>query len=63
MIQDKAQPAGNDKPFQGLYAVLDHRVSSLWASREAVVRGVAPLGKAPAIPCKTRLAANRFPTR
>ncbi len=46
MIQDKAQSAGNGRLFKGCNAVLDHPGSSLRASREAVVRGVAPLGKA-----------------
>ena len=46
MIQDKAQSAGNSRLFKDCNAVLDHLGSSLQASREAVVRGVAPLGKA-----------------
>ncbi len=46
MIQDKAQTAGNAGVlFKGCNARLDHLGSSLRASREAVVRGVTPLGK------------------
>ncbi len=46
MIQDKARSAGNGRVlFKGCNAVLDHLAYSLRASREAVVRGVAPLGK------------------
>jgi hypothetical protein len=42
---------------------LEHLGSSLWAGREAVVRGVAPLGKGAPLPAKARLAVNRFTTR
>ena len=73
MIQDKAQFAGNGEsgtPSRGrrvlskdCNAGLDHLVRSLRASREALVRGVATLGKDWAIPCEARLAAKRFPTR
>ena len=64
MIQDKAQSAENGRPlFKDCNAVLVHLGSSLRASREAVVRGVAPLGKGLTIPGEARLAANRFPTR
>ncbi len=46
MKQDKAQPEENGQVlFKGCNAVLIHLGGSLRASREAVVRGVAPLGK------------------
>ncbi len=46
MIQDKAQTADNGHSLvKGCNAVLNHLLSSLRASREAVVRDVAPLGK------------------
>ncbi len=46
MFQDKAQSAENGRVlFKGCNAALDHLDSSLLASREAVVRAVAPLGK------------------
>ena len=38
--------------------MLEHLGSSLRAGREAVVRGVAPLGKGVAIDCEARLAVN-----
>ncbi len=63
MIQDKAQSAGNGRVlFKGCNAVLDHLDSSLRASREAVVRGVAPPGKgAPlAVRCALRPTASRL---
>ncbi|MEE8339924.1 MAG: hypothetical protein V3R56_07245, partial [Xanthomonadales bacterium] len=41
--------------FKGCNAVLGHLGSSLRASREAVVRGVTPLGKDQAIAGKTCL--------
>jgi len=51
MIQDKAQPAGNGWVlFKGCNADVDHLDCSLRASREAVVRGVAPLGKDAPLP-------------
>ena len=40
-----------------------HLVGSLWAHREGVIHGVAPLGKGAAITCETRLVANPFPAR
>ncbi len=52
MIQDKAQSAGNGRLFKDCNAVLDHLGSSLRASREAVVRGVAPLGKGAPLPAR-----------
>ena len=46
MIRDKAQSAENGRVlFKGCNAVLDHMGGSLRASREALVRFVAPLGK------------------
>jgi hypothetical protein len=42
---------------------LGHLGSSLRASREAVVRGVTPLGKDQAIAGETCLAPNHFTTR
>ena len=64
MIQDKAQLEGNGGPlFKGCNAVLDHLASSLRASREAVARVVAPLGKGPTIPGGSRLAVNGFSAR
>ena len=56
MIQDKAQSAGNGRVlFKGCNAVLDHLACSLRASREAVVRGVAPLGKDAPLPARRAL--------
>ncbi len=52
MIQDKAQSAGNGRLFKDCNAILDHLRSSLRASREAVVRGVAPLGKDAPLPAR-----------
>ena len=66
MIQDKAQSAGNGKVlFKGCNAVLDHLACSLRASREAVVRGVAPLGKDSPLPARRalRLTASRLAER
>ncbi len=64
MFQDKAQTAENGGfLFKGCNTVLGHLGASLWASREAVIRGVAPLGKDRAITREARLAVNHFPTR
>jgi len=64
MFQDKAQSAENGMfLFKGCNAVLGHLGTSLRASWEAVVRGVAPLAKDQAIACEARLALNHFPTR
>ena len=41
--------------FEGCNTVLDHLGSSLRASREAVVRGVAPLGKDAPLPARRAL--------
>ena len=64
MFQDKAQTAKNGLVLlKGCNTVLEHLGASLRASWEAVVRGVAPLGKDRAITCEARLAVNHFPTR
>ena len=64
MFQDKAQTAENGLVlFKGCNAVLGHLGTSLRASWEAVVRGVAPLGKDQAITCEVRHTVNHFPTR
>ncbi len=56
MIQGKAQSAENGRVlFKGCDAVLDHPGGSLRASREAVVRGVAPLGKGLPFPARRAL--------
>ena len=63
MIQDKAQPAENGRVlFKGCNAVLDHLGGSLRASREAVVRHVAPLGKGMPFPARraSRPIASRL---
>ena len=48
---------------KGRNAVLDALGSSLRASREAIIHGVAPLSKGTTITCEVRLVANNFPTR
>jgi hypothetical protein len=59
MIRDKAQPAGNGMVlFKGCNVVSDHLDSSLRASREAVVRGVAPLGKDAPLPARRALRST-----
>ncbi len=63
MIQDKAQSAGNGRVlFKGCNAVLDHPGGSLRASREGVVRCVAPLGKGMPFPARraSRSTASRL---
>ena len=53
MTQDKAQAEGNGVVlFEGCNAGLSHWGGSLRASREAVVRGVAPLGKDEPLPAR-----------
>jgi hypothetical protein len=53
MIQDKAQSEGNGRFLsEGCNAGLDHLDSSLRASCEAAVRGVAPLGKDTPLPAR-----------
>jgi len=63
MIQDKAQSAENGRIlFKDCNAVLDHLGGSLRASREAVVRFVAPLGKGMPFPARraSRPTASRL---
>ncbi len=63
MKQDKAQPEENVPVlFKGCNAVLIHLGGSLRVSREAVVRGVAPLGKGMPFParCASRSTASRL---
>jgi hypothetical protein len=56
MIRDEAQSAGNGRVlFKDCNAVLNHPDSSLRACREAVVRGVAPLGKDSSLPARRAL--------
>ena len=56
MIQDKAQSAENGGVlFKDCNAELDHLGGSLRASREAGVRGVAPLGKGMPFPARRAL--------
>ncbi len=68
VVQDKAPAAGNGMLYKDCNAAMDHPGSSLRASREAVVRGVAPLGKdAPLAARRARLffmpsGCNRFAT-
>jgi hypothetical protein len=59
MIQDKAQSAGNGRVLcKDCNAVLSHLGRSLRASREALVRGVAPLAKDPPFPARRALRSN-----
>ncbi len=59
MIQDKAQSEENGRVlFKGCNAVLDHLGGSLRASREAVVRFVAPLGKGMPFPARRALRST-----
>ncbi len=56
MIQNKAQSAENGRVLvKDCNAVLGHLGGSLRASREAVVRGVAPLGKGMPFPARRAL--------
>ena len=56
MFQDKAQTAKNGLVLlKGCNTVLGHLGSSLRASREAVVRGVTPLGKDQPLPARRAL--------
>ena len=56
MIQDKTLSAENGYSLvKDGDAVLNHLASSLWASREGVVRGVAPLGKDAPLPARRAL--------
>jgi hypothetical protein len=53
MFQDKAQTAKNGPVLlNGCNTVLGHLGTSLRASREAVVRGVTPLGKDMPLPAR-----------
>ena len=52
MIQDKTQSTGNGMLYKDCNAALDHLGCSLRASREAVVRGVAPLAKDAPLPAR-----------
>ena len=55
-VQDKAQTAKNGLVLlKGCNTVLGHLGSSLRASREAVVRGVTPLGKDQPLPARRAL--------
>ena len=57
MFQDKAQTAKNGLVLlKGCNTVLGHLGSSLRASREAVVRGVTPLGN-----CSLRCSTSCIP--
>ena len=56
MIQDKAQFENNGQVLvEDCNAGLDHLISSLRASREAVVCGVAPIGKDRPLPTRRAL--------
>lgn len=53
MTQVKAQPAVNGRPInQGCNAELSHLWISLRARREAIIRGVALLGKGSPFPAQ-----------
>ena len=60
---DFASTPQNLSKFRIADAVLDALGSSLRASREAIILGVAPLSKGTTITCEVRLVANHFPTR
>ena len=61
MIQDKTLCAENGCSLvKDGDAVLSHLASSLWASRKAVVRGVAPLGKDAPLPARRALRSTAF---
>ena len=56
MIQDEAESEENGRVlFEDCNAVLGHLGGSLRASREAVVRGVTPLGKDSPFPARRSL--------
>jgi len=56
MTQDKTQPAVNGYSLnKGYNAVLGHLWASLRARREAVICGVAPLGKDQPFPARRAL--------
>ena len=61
MIQDKPLSAENGcSLIKDGDAVLNHLASSLWASRKAAVRGVAPLGKDAPLPARRALRPTAF---
>ena len=61
MIQDKTQSAENGYSLvKDGDAVLNHLASSLWASRKAAVRSVAPLGKDAPLPARRALRPTAF---
>ena len=61
MIQDKTLSAENGCClFKGGDAVLGHLAGSLWAGREAAVRGVAPLAKDAPLPARHALRPTAF---
>jgi hypothetical protein len=66
MIQDKAQSEENGRVlFKDCNAVLDHLGGPRRASREALVRSVAPLGKGMPFPARRALrpSASRLAER
>ena len=59
IIQGKAQPAGNGLVLaKGCNAELDYLISSLRASREALVHYVTTLGKDQPLPASRALRTN-----
>ena len=59
ITQDKAQSAGNGQIlFKGCNAVLGYPGSSLRASREALARGVVPLGEGGPFPARHALRSS-----
>ncbi len=64
MYQDKTQVAENGMSFsRAATQYWGHLETSLRASWEALVRGVAPLGKDQAITREARLTVKHFTTR
>ncbi|MDH3512622.1 MAG: hypothetical protein OER85_17390 [Gammaproteobacteria bacterium] len=62
MIQDKAQPAGNGWALcTDRNAVLEHLEGVIRASRETLVRSVAPLGKGWPLPARSFGGSRRNP--
>ncbi|GAB4198641.1 MAG: hypothetical protein Tsb002_33750 [Wenzhouxiangellaceae bacterium] len=62
--QGKARPAVNGRALdKGCNAAMLAQAYSRRASRKALIGGVSSLGKDPAIPGETCLAAKRFATR
>ncbi len=61
MIQDKTLSAENGcSLIKDGDNLLNHLASSLWASRKAAVRGVAPLGKDAPLPARRALRPTAF---